>query len=74
MKQKGYNKDADIMLGIIKQPLPDLLVKLERSGLELDKTDFIVSETVSTKLAVNDRVIIARDGDIFFILDKAVIL
>lgn len=44
MKQHGYNKDVDFLLGTIASSPPNLRVKLDGMSIELEKDDVIVAE------------------------------
>jgi hypothetical protein len=72
IREHGYNKDVDITIGTVKKAPPELLIELDRSGLELDKQDCFVAFGVSDKLTAGDKVIVMSDNNVFFIIDKAV--
>lgn len=47
MRKNGYNKDIEVEIATVKKPLPDFLIKLDKSGLELDKTDCFIANSLT---------------------------
>jgi hypothetical protein len=74
MRQHGYNKDVDVELGTVISAPPAIKIRLDGDNFEIDKDDVVVAFGVSTALAAGDRVIIltARNGQQYFVIDKAV--
>ncbi|AND39624.1 DUF2577 family protein [Cytobacillus oceanisediminis] len=47
IRKYGYNKDIDLQFATVTAPLPGIKIKLDKSGLELDSSDVIVSHTLT---------------------------
>lgn len=44
IREKGFNKEMSIEVGIVISPLPDIKIRIGSNELELDKDDLIVAE------------------------------
>lgn len=44
----GYNKDIDIELATVTAPPPNLKIKIDGMSIELEKSDLIVAERLTT--------------------------
>jgi len=74
MREYGYNKDIDIMLGKVTSAPPSIKVQPEGYTFELDADDVVVGGSVADKLNEGDLVILisANDGQQWYVIDKAV--
>jgi len=64
-----------ITTAVIRTPLPNLSVRIDGETIDTPSQGIIYADGVKDKLTVNTRVIvaIANDGQLVYILDKAVI-
>ena len=75
MRKHGHNKDVEIELGTVTAPPPEVLIRLDSLGFDLDKGDLIFAGRLSdTPLQEGDRVIVVSNEaqTLFYVLDKAV--
>ncbi|EGI2114806.1 hypothetical protein FH832_002870 [Listeria monocytogenes] len=75
MRKHGHNKDVEIELGTVMSAPPEVLIRLDSFGFDLDKSDLIFASRVTeTPLQVNDRVIVAcnESQTLYYVIDKAV--
>jgi hypothetical protein len=75
VKAHGHNKDTIIEVGTVLTPYPNLTIRLDSDGIELDMDDLVVASRVIEKpLVANDRVIILGDdpAQTYYVIDKAV--
>jgi hypothetical protein len=75
MRKHGHNKDVEIELGTVTAPPPEVLIRLDSFGFDLDKSDLIfASRVVDTPLKEGDRVIVVSNDThkTFYVIDKAV--
>ena len=70
MKQQGYNKDVDIVIGVIISTSP---LKISLGSFIIEEDDFYKTNSfVSSGYINDDRVLILIDNNDFFIIDKVV--
>jgi Protein of unknown function (DUF2577) len=50
MRRYGYNKDVDIYLGTVTNPLPDVRIKLDKSKIELEADDLIINRLLLNRV------------------------
>ena len=66
--------DKNIYIGIVKNKLPNLVVEV--AGIELDKDNLYIDKWIldreDDKLKANDKVVMIREQDIFYIISKVV--
>lgn len=75
MRKHGHNKDVEIELGTVTAPPPEVLIRLDSFGFDLDKSDLIFAgKVVESSLQEGDRVIVISNEShkIFYVIDKAV--
>jgi hypothetical protein len=74
MRKHGANKEVGIEVGTVVTPLPNVVVRLDSDGLELDRGDLVLAKTIATTLTANLRVILISDNNSqkYFIIDEAV--
>lgn len=75
MRKHGYNRGARPEVGTVVFGMPDLVIRLESDGIDLEREDLIVSQTAADAgLAPGDGVIVIGDDDtmLYFVIDKAV--
>lgn len=88
IQQTGYNKDVMLDIGIVVAAAPNLRIKLQSDGLELEKDDLIVAQSltsytvningssaqISNELKQGEKVIIISDESTeqFYVIDRAV--
>ncbi|CAH0305218.1 DUF2577 domain-containing protein [Priestia megaterium] len=75
MRKYGHNKDIDIELGTVMAPPPEVLIRLDSFGFDLDKSDLVFASRITeSPLQQGDRVIVASNDaqTLYYVLDKAV--
>jgi len=75
MRKHGHNNDVTFELGTVTSAPPEVSVRLDSVGFDLDKSDLIFASRVTDSLQQNDRVIVACDDGqkVYYVIDKAVI-
>lgn len=75
MRVHGYNRGARPEVATVQAGMPNLVLRLESDGLELEREDLVVTETANkASLAPGDSVLVIGDDDtqIYFVIDKVV--
>lgn len=58
-------------IGVVISPLPDLIIKT--SNVKLDRDNLMIDKLLfEDELNVDDKVVMLREGDIFYIISKVV--
>lgn len=74
MSDKGYNKDVTISVGRVVKLSP---MEIELQGYTLEEDDYLMTLSFQKaneegELKVKDRVLMIRDGNDFYAIDKVV--
>jgi hypothetical protein len=70
IKQHGYNKDVYVMIGIVKTTSP---LTIDLGDFVIEDDDFYKCSALEISVpAVEDKVLVLRDDNDFFVIDKVV--